>query len=108
MVKILMKLKQTSVRDFLVTQSGYSVLKDEYTLVDDDDKEIQSYIMNRNDILIKNETKTIKDTVSAGKSKGEEVFTEDNSTPDTKESNGSEDSGNKEPEKKSKSNNSNK
>lgn len=81
-----MKLKEKSVRDFLVTQSGFTITK-EYSEVDDNDKEVQSFIINRNDIFIKNVEEKIIDSGSEIKKPKEEVFKEVKpETPKKKES----------------------
>lgn len=51
MAKIKLKLKQNSIKDFLVTDSGYTINKHDFTVVDDNDKEISYYIVNRNDLM---------------------------------------------------------
>lgn len=53
MSKILIKLKDNSTRFFLTTMSGYSIFRNEWTEVNDNDKEIQRIITYRNDIELK-------------------------------------------------------
>jgi len=52
-MKLLMKLKQKSKRDYLTTLSGFVVTKDEFNIVDDNDRQIQNFILYRNDIEFK-------------------------------------------------------
>ena len=61
MVKIMLKLKKKSQRDFLTTPSGFTVNK-EWSEVDDKDPTIQGYLHYRNDIDIKEVSKVIKDS----------------------------------------------
>ncbi len=52
MNKILIRLKADSKKQFITTMSGYTILKDKWTIVEDSDIEISRIIMNRNDIDI--------------------------------------------------------
>ena len=54
------KLKKDASREKLTTVSGYEITKSKYIVVDDDDKDIQRFIRNRNDLLIKENKKTSK------------------------------------------------
>jgi len=51
MAKLKLKLKQSSDKEFLVTDSGYSITKYDFTIVDDDDKDISYYLKVRNDLM---------------------------------------------------------
>lgn len=53
MSKILIKLKKESVRESLTTISGYYITKDKFVEVEDTDKDIESFILYRNDVVIK-------------------------------------------------------
>lgn len=53
MAKILIKLKESSIKQFITTQRGYAILKNEWTEVEDGDREISRIILYRNDIDIK-------------------------------------------------------
>jgi len=56
---IQIKLKNDSHRQHLTTMTGYTINR-EYSIVDDNDREVQRYILNRDDVLIKELDKTIK------------------------------------------------
>ena len=51
MVLIKLKLKENSIKDYLVTQSGKTIDKNHFEIVDDTDKDIAYYIANRNDLI---------------------------------------------------------
>lgn len=51
MAKIKAKLKDNSVKDFLVSDAGYVINKKEFNVVDDTDKDISYYFANRDDIM---------------------------------------------------------
>lgn len=50
MGKIKLKLNEKSDKKFLTTRSGYVITKENETLVDDNDAEIQTILHNRKDI----------------------------------------------------------
>ena len=52
MTLIKIKLNENSVKDFLTTQSGYTITKEDFCVVDDNDVTIHSYIINRDDLII--------------------------------------------------------
>ena len=56
MTKILIKLQEKSTKQFITTQSGYAILRNEWTEVNDDDREIKRILLYRNDIDIKEVT----------------------------------------------------
>ena len=60
MVMINIKLKEDSTRQFLTTPSGYTITKDEFVEVDDEDKTIHAYIINRRHIIMKEVTEEAK------------------------------------------------
>lgn len=75
MAKIKIKLAEKSYKNFLVTQSGYTITK-EFTEVDDKDSDIQYYIAARNDIIVEDVKKT------ESKSKKSKDINEKNEKPD--------------------------
>lgn len=55
MAMIKVKLSEKSQRQFLLSQSGYVINKEEFTEVDDEDRDIHSFLINRTDIIIGDE-----------------------------------------------------
>jgi hypothetical protein len=53
MAKIEVKLEKDSTRQFLTTASGFTIEKENWNVVEDTDREINSYLMSREDILIR-------------------------------------------------------
>lgn len=71
MSKVFVRLKKDSVRDRLSTISGYSIVKEEYTEVDDNEQDIKSILIYRNDVEIKdvNNSNDIKEVSKKKKNK---------------------------------------
>jgi len=89
-MNIQIKLKKTSKRDYLITQSGYTITKTKFIEVDDSDKEIESIILYRNDIIIK-DIKNLPKSQLLDKGKDSEriefEFSEEDSLEDVKPKN---------------------
>lgn len=60
MAKLKLKLKQNSVKDFLVTQSGITITKHDFTVVDDENKDISYILETRNDLMFSPFNETFK------------------------------------------------
>jgi len=73
MAKIEIKLKDTANREKLTTISGYEITKKKFIVVEDKDSGIETFIMNRSDLVVKEHKEKIK---SSGKSKNTETFKE--------------------------------
>ena len=56
------KLKKDSIRNKLTTLNGVEINKNKYSVVDDEDKYVKSFLTYRNDLLIKDIKKKIKDS----------------------------------------------
>jgi len=74
MAKILAKLKQSSIRQFLTSVSGGAINKEDWSEIDENDSQFRRYFQTRDDILIKSVDEKIIDSVIPTTS---ETFKED-------------------------------
>lgn len=84
MALIKLKLKEKSYKDFLVTGSGQTIDKNSFTIVDDDDSDIQYYIANRDDLLFSD----VKETLDEKDTTGDLSNEKDNNKTEFKETSG--------------------
>lgn len=56
-----LKLKQSALKDYMITQSGYTITKTEFTEVDPEARGVK-YLLNRPDIEIENVKEVIIDS----------------------------------------------
>ena len=113
MVLIKLKLKENSIKDYLVTQSGNTIDKNHFEIVDDTDKDIAYYIANRNDLIFtsyseeetepkENKSKSTKTTKTNKSTKNKKV---ENETTDSSEKTKVDDSDSNEVKEDSEENN---
>ena len=79
MVKIQIKLNENSNTQVLTTPSGYSITKEEFVEVEDNDTYIQNYLLNRDDIIMKEikiDEGTVKETLIDEVIEDDKIFSE--------------------------------
>ena len=79
MVKIQIKLNENSNTHILTTPSGYSITKEEFVEVEDSDTYIQNYLLNRDDIIMKEikiDEGTVKETLIDEVIEDDKIFSE--------------------------------
>jgi len=79
MTKIQIKINENSETFILTTPSGYTITRDEYVEVDDSDTNIQYFLLNREDIdmkEIKINEGTVKETLIDEVKKDDKIFSE--------------------------------
>jgi len=72
MTNIKVKLHKDSIRLHLTTPSGYTIDKEHWEEVNDEDITIKTYFMNRDDILIQDKIESVSDDAQKSEEKKSE------------------------------------
>ena len=78
MAEIKLKLNKDSTKQFLTTPKGDVITKQDWAVVDDEDKTIHAYLVNRNDLEFEDikKDKKIVDGFKPNKESKKEIFKE--------------------------------